>query len=101
MSEAKQTEPDTLMQIWQICQSPMLSKDAKLAFVMLVAPDTTITDAIRCYCDPPEDTMNGLYELARKGFIRLEVNGNTFSSQVIRALPPLIRVGIPVRTQGK
>ena len=91
-SKNKPAEPDSLMQIWQICQSPVLSKDAKLAFVMLVAPSKTITDVIHCYCDPPEETMNGLYELARKGLIRLEVNGNTFSSQVIRTLPPLLHV---------
>ena len=90
MSENTQTTLDSLTQIWQVCRSNALSKDAKLAFVRLVAPSPTITDAIQCYADPPEDVKDGLCELARKGLIRLEIDGHVFKAQIDQ-IPTLFR----------
>ena len=92
MNEPKKTEMDTLTQIWQVCRSHALSKDAKLAFVMLVAPSPTITNVINSYADPPEDVKDGLCELARKGLIRLEIDGYIFKAQVDQIPPTLFRV---------
>lgn len=80
MSDNKTQTPDTLTRIWLVCRSPYLSKDAKLAYVMLAAPEV---NAITCYCDPPEDVKDGLHELARKGLISLKIDGYTFGAQII------------------
>jgi hypothetical protein len=82
---------DRLMLIHTVCRSTALSKEAKLEFVRLAAP---ICDAIQTYCTPPEDTIAGLYELARAGLIKLEINGYCYSSQLITNPP----VFLPLRT---
>ena len=72
---------EMLTRIFTICKSRELSKDAKLAYVMLAAPNPT-GDVNICYCDPPDDVKDGLYELARKGLIRLEIDGYEFRSRL-------------------
>jgi hypothetical protein len=79
--EQKKTTSDALTRIYQVCRSPYFSKDAKLAYVMLAAPEAD--GAITCYCDPPEDVKNGLHELARKGLISLRINNHEFGAQII------------------
>ena len=96
MGNAETKEPDTLMRIWQVCRSSLLSKDAKLTYVMLAA--TKITSAFHCIVDPPEDCQNSLYELARNGLIRLEIDGYTFKSQIIVDSPAFLPVGTLDRT---
>ena len=86
MSDNKTQTPDTLTRIWQVCRSPYLSKDAKLAYVMLAAPEV---NANTCYCDPPESVKDGLFELARVGLIRLEIDGYEYRARIIRDLPPI------------
>ena len=75
-------QTNTLSRIWQGFRSPILSKDAKLAYVMLATPE--MNGANTCYCDPPEDVKNGLHELARIGLIRLEIDGFEFRARIIQ-----------------
>ena len=98
MSE-NNNQTNVLSRIWQVCRSPMLSKDAKLAYVMLAAPE--MDGANTCYCDPPEDVKNGLHELARVGLIRLEIDGYEFRSRIIPDSPAFLPVGTLDRTQDK
>ena len=77
----------------------MLSKDAKLAYVMLAAPE--MDGAITCYCDPAEDVKDGLHELARVGLISLRINGYEFGAQIIPDCQAFAFGKIPDRTLGK
>ena len=86
----------TLMRIRTVCKSMFLSKDAKLAYVMLSVNNTL--DVKQCYCDPPEDTINGLCELAHAGLISLEIDGNVFSSRLKQYCPAFLPVRKPYRT---
>ena len=85
MSDNKTQTPDTLTRIWQVCRSPYLSKDAKLAYVMLATPETC--NANTCCCDPPEDVKDGLCELARVGLIRLEIIEHEYRARIIPDCP--------------
>ena len=92
-------QTNTLSRIWQVCRSPMLSKDAKLAYVMLAVPQ--MDGANTCYCDPPEDAKDGLHELARAGLIRLEIDGFEFRARIIQDYPAFLPVGTLDHTPDK
>ena len=87
---------ETLQRIRTVCKSMFLSKDAKLAYVMLSVNNAM--DVKQCYCDPPEDTINGLYELAHAGLIALEIDGNMFSSRLKQYSPAFLPARKPYRT---
>ena len=87
---------ETLLRIQTVCRSTFLSKDAKLAYVMLAAPNAL--DVNHCYCNPPEETINGLYELAHAGLIALEIDGHTFCSRLKQYSPAFLPARKPYHT---
>jgi len=91
MSDNNKTQMNSLDRIWHVCRSPLLSKDAKLAYVMLAAPQ--IDGANTCYVDPAEDVKDGLQELGRIGLIRLEIDGYEFGARIIQDSPAFLPVG--------
>jgi len=100
MSDENRTIQDeaweTLLRIHSVCRSTFLSKDAKLAYVMLAAPNAL--DVKHCYCDPPADTINGLYELAHAGLIALEIDGHEYRSRLKQYSPAFLPVRTPYHT---
>jgi len=96
---AKDDAWETLLRIQTVCRSTFLSKDAKLAYVRLAALNAL--DVKHCYCDPPEDVVNGLYELARAGLIALEIDGNEYCSRLKQYSPAFLPVRKPYHTPDK
>ena len=90
---------ETLERIHTVCRSTFLSKEAKLAFVMLAVPDAL--DVKHCYVDPPTDTINGLYELAHAGLIALEIDGHEYRSRLKQYSPAFLPARTPYCTPDK